>query len=54
MIKLELTVDETNAIINSLAELPYKLSNDLIQKIVQQARPQAQAMQQSSAQEEAA
>lgn len=52
MIKLELTIDETNAVINALSELPFKVANDLIQKIIGQARPQAQAAQES--QEEAA
>ena len=41
MIKLELTLEETNGIIAALAELPIK-SNAmfLIQKIADQAKPQ--------------
>lgn len=33
VIKLELTINEVNAILGGLAELPFKASADLIQKI---------------------
>jgi hypothetical protein len=39
-INLTLTVDETNAILAALQELPAKLCNPLTKKIVEQAEPQ--------------
>jgi hypothetical protein len=45
-IKLELTVNEVNAILVGLSELPFKASSDLIQKVrmaalSQMAQPEA-------------
>lgn len=48
-IKLELSINEVNVILGGLAELPFKSSSDLIQKIrsesiAQLATPQAPAI----------
>lgn len=42
-IKLSLTLDETNAVINALAKLPYEYSAPVIEKVKMQAVPQVQA-----------
>lgn len=42
MIKLELTLDEINAILNSLGNLPYSQVSLLIEKVRGQAIPQLQ------------
>ena len=41
-IKLDLSLDEINMILNGLGELPAKASMGVIQKIPQQASPQVQ------------
>ncbi len=43
MIKLELSIEETNKIIFALAEQPYKHVADLIAKVREQAVPQAES-----------
>lgn len=43
-ITLKLTVEETNAILHSLGNMPYVQVNQLIQKIQHQAGPQLQEM----------
>ena len=40
MIKLELSIEETNVILSALSELPYKISKSVIEKIHGQAVPQ--------------
>ena len=50
-IKLNLTLDEANAVINGLAKLPYEYSAPVIEKVKAQAAPQVIAQQ--SAQESA-
>lgn len=52
-IKLELTVNEINAVLAGLAELPFKSSADLIQKIRMSALPQIAAAQEAAAENEA-
>ena len=44
MIKLELTLDETNALLANLGTLPYQNVFALIQKIQAQGAPQAEAL----------
>ena len=46
-LKLELTVEETNLILNAVGQLPYYQVNDLVRKIQNQASVQVQAMQQA-------
>jgi hypothetical protein len=41
-IKLDLSLDEINMVLNGLGELPAKASMGVIQKIQQQASPQVQ------------
>lgn len=41
-INLKLNVDKVNAILTALAELPFKLSADLIGEVRQQAQEQLQ------------
>ena len=53
MIKLELTVDETNGVLAALGKVPYELSYALIEKIKAQATPQVAPVQQEIALEEA-
>jgi hypothetical protein len=43
-ITLNLTINEVNAILSGLGELPAKASMGIIQKIQQQAGPQIQAV----------
>lgn len=45
-ITLKLNVDKTNAILTALAELPFKMSAELIAEIRQQAQEQLQPTQQ--------
>jgi hypothetical protein len=40
MITLELTLEETNMVLSALAELPFRVSNQLIQKVQEQANKQ--------------
>jgi hypothetical protein len=42
-IKLTLSLDETNTVINALAKLPYEYSAPVIEKVKAQAVPQVQA-----------
>jgi hypothetical protein len=44
MIKLEFTVDETNHILSLLGKLPFADVNMTIMAIVDQGRPQAEAL----------
>ncbi len=44
MIKLEFTVDETNHILSLLGKLPFAEVNMTIMAIVDQGRPQAEAL----------
>lgn len=44
-LKIALSVEETNLILGSLSELPYKVSNGLIIKITAQAESQIKANQ---------
>ena len=39
-LNLELTVQEVNILLTSLSEMPYKISNNLIQKITEQSESQ--------------
>jgi len=40
-ILLELNVNDTNIIIGALRELPHRISDDILRKVVQQAQAQA-------------
>lgn len=40
-ITLDLSIDEANTIITGLRELPYKVAEPLIKKIVEEAKKQA-------------
>jgi len=42
MIKLDLTVEEVNFLLQALGELPYKAVFPLVEKIKTQAQPQVQ------------
>ena len=42
MIKLELSLEEVNAILSALGKAPYEFSQPVIDKIKQQAIPQVQ------------
>lgn len=53
MIKLEFTVDETNHILMLLGKLPFAEVNMTIMAIVDQGRPQAEALEAEQAAEEA-
>lgn len=44
MLKLELSLDETNAVLASLGKMPFEAVAGLIQKIKDQAVPQLQNM----------
>lgn len=44
MIKLELTIDQINALLNALSPLPYAQVHELIKLILEQGNPQAQAI----------
>jgi hypothetical protein len=52
MIKLEFTVDETNHILGLLGKLPFAEVNMTIMAIVDQGRPQAEALEAAKAAEE--
>ena len=41
-IKLDLTIEEVNAVLGSLGKAPYELAQPVIDKIKQQAIPQVQ------------
>ena len=41
-IKLDLTIEEVNAVLGSLCKAPYELAQPVIDKIKQQAIPQVQ------------
>jgi hypothetical protein len=45
MIKLELTVEEVNNILQGLGQLPYIQVTSLVEKIKEQATPQVQSQQ---------
>jgi hypothetical protein len=45
MIKLELTVEEVNNILQGLGQLPYIQVASLVEKIKEQATPQVQSQQ---------
>lgn len=49
-IKLTLTLNDVNIILNSLGEVPYKVSKQVIDNIVAQAQPQIQPQGQSQGQ----
>ena len=53
MIKLEFSVDETNHILSLLGRLPFADVNMTIMAIVDQGRPQAEALEAAKAAEEA-
>lgn len=53
MINIELSIEETNLILGALAELPVKVSLNLMQKIETSATKQVQEAQAKSAQAEA-
>lgn len=44
MIKLELTIDQINSLLNALSPLPYAQVHELIKLILEQGNPQAQAI----------
>jgi hypothetical protein len=44
MIKLELSIEEVNAILSVLGKAPYEFAQPLIDKIKQQGIPQVQAI----------
>ena len=44
MITLQFTVDGVNRLLGLLGQLPFAASNGVIQDIVQQAQPQAEAL----------
>jgi hypothetical protein len=52
MIKLEFSVDETNHILMLLGKLPFAEVNMTIMAIVDQGRPQAEALEAAKAAEE--
>lgn len=52
MIKLEFSVDEVNHILNLLGRLPFADVNMTIMAIVDQGRPQAEALEAAKAAEE--
>ena len=54
MIKLEFTIEEINHILSLLGQLPFAASNGTIGAIVQQAQPQAEALEKAKAAEEQA
>lgn len=51
MIKLDLTLNEVNGVLNALGQMPYSQVEALITKIRDQAIPQAQALPQEAAPE---
>jgi hypothetical protein len=53
MIKLEFSVDEVNHILTLLGKLPFAEVNMTIMAIVDQGRPQAEALEAAKAAEEA-
>jgi hypothetical protein len=49
MIKLELTIEQVNAILGHLGRLPYEQVHLLIEEIVKQGKPQAEAIEAAQA-----
>ena len=45
-INLELNVNDTNIVISALRELPHRVSDDVLRKVVMQAQSQTQQQQQ--------
>lgn len=43
-IQIQLSIEEVNSVVNALAEFPYKVSAELIEKIRGQAIPQVHAI----------
>lgn len=54
MINLQFTVEQINQILAVLGQLPFNASNGLIQDIVAQAQPQAEALEAKRKEVEAA
>lgn len=44
MIKLELSVEQVNAILGHLGRLPYEQVHGLIDELIKQGKPQAEAL----------
>lgn len=53
-INLEFTIEEVNAILASVGQMPYSQVAGLVDKIRQQAAPQVQAIQEKASKEQAA
>jgi len=49
MIKLELSIEETQLVLVGLSKLPYEAVAGLIEKIKEQAQPQVQPAEESAA-----
>lgn len=47
VIKLELNVNEVNLVLGALRELPHRVSDEMIRKVVQQAQAQVNGGQQA-------
>jgi len=47
-INLELTLNDTNIVISALRELPHRISDEVLRKVVTQAQSQAQNAQQNA------
>lgn len=47
-VKVELTVQELNVIMGALQELPHRLVDGLLRKVISQAQPQVAAQQQGA------
>ena len=47
-INLELNLNDTNIVISALRELPHRVSDDVLRKVVSQAQNQAQNAQQNA------
>jgi hypothetical protein len=45
-INLELNLNDTNIVISALRELPHRISDDVLRKVVMQAQSQTQQQQQ--------
>ena len=54
MINLQFTIEQINQILALLGQLPFNASNNLINDIVQQAQPQAEAIEAKRKEVEAA
>ena len=44
MIKLELSIEQVNAILGHLGRLPYEQVHTLIEEFIKQGKPQAEAL----------